>query len=60
MRGLLGEPDRLDYVDLSETYVTVMLRYGDLRAAIHWVDLPGIARYQMEFAHLRPRPPSHP
>jgi predicted dehydrogenase len=55
VRGLLGEPDRLDYVDLSEQQVTVMLRYGDLRAAILWVDLPGIARYQMEFALYAPQ-----
>jgi predicted dehydrogenase len=55
VRGLLGEPDRLDYVDLSEENVTVLLRYGDLRAAIHWVDLPGIARYQMEFALYAPQ-----
>jgi len=54
VRGLLGEPDRLDYVDLSERQVTVMLRFGDLRAAILWVDLPGIARYQMEFALYAP------
>ena len=54
VRGLFGEPDRLDYVDLSEQNVTVLLRYGDLRVAIHWVDLPGIARYQMEFALYAP------
>ena len=50
VRGLLGEPDRLDYVDLSEQAVTVLLRYGDFRVTILWVDLPGIARYEMEFA----------
>ena len=55
VRGLLGEPDRLDYVDLSEQNVTVLLRYGDLRVAIHWIDLPGIARYQMEFALYAPQ-----
>lgn len=55
VRGLLGEPDRLDYVDLSEKNVTVLLRYGDLRVAIHWVDLPGIARYEMEFAAYAPQ-----
>ncbi|HET9896105.1 MAG TPA: Gfo/Idh/MocA family oxidoreductase [Streptosporangiaceae bacterium] len=54
VRGLLGEPDTLDYVDLSEQYVAVMLRFGKLRAAIHWVALPGIARYQMEFAMYAP------
>ena len=54
VRGLLGEPDQLDYVDLSEQAVTVLLRYGDLRVAILWADLPGIARYEMEFAMFGP------
>jgi predicted dehydrogenase len=54
VRGLLGEPDQLDYVDLSEQAVTVLLRFGSVRAAIHWVDLPGIARYEMEFALFGP------
>lgn len=54
VRGLLGEPDRLEYVDLRETTVSVMLRFGDLPVAIHWIDLPGIARYEMEFALYGP------
>jgi len=54
VRGLLGEPDRLDYVDLREATVSVMLRFGDLPVAIHWIDLPGIARYEMEFAMYGP------
>jgi predicted dehydrogenase len=54
VRGLLGEPDRLDYVDLREHSLTAMLRFGDLPVAIHWIDLPGIARYQMEFALFAP------
>ena len=54
VRGLLGEPDRLDYVDLREGSVSVMLRFGTLPVAIHWIDLPGIARYKMEFALYGP------
>jgi predicted dehydrogenase len=54
VRGLLGEPDRLDYVDLRENSLTAMLRFGELPVAIHWIDLPGIARYQMEFALYAP------
>ncbi len=54
VRGLLGEPDRLDYVDLHEKTVSVMLRFGDLPVAVHWIDLPGIARYAMEFALYGP------
>jgi predicted dehydrogenase len=54
VRGLFGEPDRLEYVSLAEQSVTVMLRFGGLPAAIHWIDLPGIARYTMEFALYAP------
>jgi predicted dehydrogenase len=54
VRGLLGEPDSLDYVDLRAASVTVMLSFGDLPVAIHWLDLPGIARYGMEFALYGP------
>ncbi len=54
VRGLLGEPTRLDYVGLAMDNVTVMLRFGELPVAIHWIDLPGIARYQMEFAMFGP------
>ena len=54
VRGLLGEPTRLDYAGLALDHVTVMLRFGDLPAAIHWIDLPGIARYGMEFALYAP------
>lgn len=51
LRGLFGEPDRLDYADLREDSLTVMLSFGSLPVAIHWVLLaPGITRYQMEFA----------
>jgi predicted dehydrogenase len=54
VRGLLGEPTRLDYASLALDNVTVMLRFGDLPTAIHWIDLPGIARYEMEFALYAP------
>ena len=54
IRGVLGEPDRLDYVSLAENTVTVLLRFGELPVALHWIDLPGIARYEMEFAVYAP------
>jgi len=54
VRGLLGEPSRLEYASLAPDCVTVMLRFGALPAAIHWIDLPGIARYEMEFALYAP------
>ena len=34
VRGVLGEPDRLDYVSLAEDTVTVLLRFGELPVAI--------------------------
>jgi predicted dehydrogenase len=54
IRGILGEPDRLDYVELREQSVSTMLDFGGVPCALHWVDLPGIARYQMEFAFYGP------
>ena len=54
VRGLLGEPTRLEYASLAMDCVTVMLRFGALPVAIHWIDLPGIARYGMEFALYAP------
>lgn len=50
VRGVLGEPDRLDYVELREGSLTAFLHFGATSVAIHWIDLPGIARYLMEFA----------
>lgn len=54
VRGVFGEPSRLDYADLGSSQVSVMLHFGDLPVAIHWIDLPGIARYRMEFALYAP------
>ena len=54
VRGVLGEPDRLDYVDLREGSLSAMLHFGSLPVAIHWIDLPGIARYKMEFVLFAP------
>ena len=50
VRGLLGEPDALEFADIAEHGLNLVLRFGDLRCLIAWVDLPGIARYSMEFA----------
>jgi predicted dehydrogenase len=54
VRGMLGEPDRLDFADIRENGLTVVLRFGAAECIIAWVDLPGIARYQMEFAFYAP------
>jgi predicted dehydrogenase len=54
VRGMLGEPDRLDFADIRENGLTVVLRFGAAECIIAWVDLPGIARYEMEFAFYAP------
>ena len=55
IRGLLGEPDRLEFSDISETGLTAILRFGGTQCVITWVDLPGIARYQMDFSFFTPQ-----
>jgi predicted dehydrogenase len=54
IRGVLGEPDRLDFADIRETGLTAVLRFGAAECILAWVDLPGIARYQMELAFYAP------
>ncbi len=50
VRGVMGEPERLDYVDMRPGSLTVLLNYGATSAAIHWLDVPGMTRYSMEFS----------
>jgi predicted dehydrogenase len=50
VRAVLGEPDRLDYVNLRPGSLTALLTFGETAVAIHWMDLPGMTRYLMEFA----------
>ena len=52
VRGALGEPDSLDAVDLRDGCVSITLSYQGRPAIIHWVDLPTIARYSMEFTYI--------
>lgn len=54
VRGVLGEPDELSFADIRENGLTAILRYGAAECTINWVDLPGIARYHMEFAFYTP------
>ena len=54
MRGVLGEPDRLDFADIRKTGLTAVLTFGDVQCVFAWVDLPVIARYEMEFALYSP------
>ena len=54
VRGVLGEPDRLEFADITEHGVTAVLRFGATQCVLNWVDLPGLARYAMEFAFYAP------
>lgn len=54
MRGVLGEPDGLEFADIRENGLTAIFRYGTAQAILAWVDLPVIARYSMEFAFYSP------
>jgi predicted dehydrogenase len=54
LRGIMGEPDAVEFADVQTNSVVVVLRFGEVRCVINWVDLPGIARYQMEFAFYSP------
>ena len=54
LRGVLGEPDELTFANIRKNGLSAILRFGDAECAIHWVDLPGIARYSMEFGFYSP------
>ena len=54
MRGVMGEPDSLEFADIRETGVTAIFKYGPAQCILAWVDLPAIARYSMEFAFYSP------
>jgi predicted dehydrogenase len=55
VRGLLGEPDVLEYARLSEAGVTAVLGFGPVSCSMRWVNLQdGMARYRQEFAFFSP------
>jgi predicted dehydrogenase len=54
MRGVMGEPERLEFSDIREKGLTAIFKYGDTQCILAWVDLPGIARYEMELAFYSP------
>jgi predicted dehydrogenase len=54
LRGLLGEPDRLEVAHAWSDGLVLMLIWGSIRCVVQWVDLPGIARYEQEFAFYSP------
>src|SRR5438094_2342160 len=54
MRGVMGEPDALEFADIRETGLTAVFKYGAAQCILAWVDLPDIARYSLEFAFYSP------
>ncbi|MGH9019534.1 MAG: Gfo/Idh/MocA family protein [Acidimicrobiales bacterium] len=50
VRGVWGEPERLEHVDVRPGSLNVLLSYGGAAAAIHWLDVPRMTRYAMEFS----------
>ena len=52
VRGILGEPDSLDFVEMRPGALNAHLSFGDVAAAIHWVDTPKMTRYSMEFTMM--------
>src|SRR6201989_692803 len=38
VRGVLGEPTTLEYVDMQQGQLTVILKFGALSVAINWMD----------------------
>ena len=56
VRGLLGEPDRLEYARLAEEGVVAIFTFGKVPCTMHWVNLlDGVARYQQEFGFFTPQ-----
>jgi predicted dehydrogenase len=54
LRGLLGEPTAVTSVSLRESTTTVMLDFSGTDCVVAWLDLPGIARYEMEACFYDP------
>jgi predicted dehydrogenase len=54
LRGLLGEPSAVTFASLRDTTTTVVLDFGGVECVVAWLDLPGIARYEMEACFYDP------
>lgn len=54
LRGVLGEPTAVTFASLRETTTTVMLDFSGVECVVAWLDLPGIARYEMEVCFYDP------
>lgn len=54
VRGVLGEPQRLEFAQITSTGVTAVFTYQASRVVHTWTDLPGIARYRQAFSFYAP------
>ena len=56
VRGLLGEPSALHFARFSPDgrAVTAALTFGGVDCSAMWIDLPGIARYEQDWAFYGP------
>jgi len=54
LRGILGEPNELKFASVRETSINLVLGFGDVECTVAWLDLPGIARYEMEVCFYSP------
>lgn len=54
LRGILGMPSEVVSAALSPRCVALHLRFGEIDCHLSWVDLPGVARYEQEFAFYAP------
>ena len=54
LRGMLGEPSQVRFASLRQEAVTVVLDFGGVDCVVAWLDLPGIAGYEMEACFYDP------
>ena len=56
MRGLLGDPIRLRFANVTQAAVSLHIEFPQTSASMAWVNLQdGVARYRQEFAFFSPK-----
>src|SRR5438270_131720 len=56
MRGLLGDPTRLRFANVTQAAVSLHIEFPQTSASMAWVNLQdGVARYRQEFAFFSPK-----
>jgi predicted dehydrogenase len=54
VRGILGEPTQVRFASLRRSTVTIVLDFDGIECVIAWLDLPGLADYEMEACFYDP------